>query len=157
MKEPKPIAVEKDGSAIALFSSIKEASLITGMCEKGIQYRIDRGEEVKGVLYRLARPKEAAALKKINTPVKNRLKALEGDTCNIEAAGKKYNIVSYELTAGRICITPCPYRESPKPKIGSADCLDCPSFHGRNRHTQQVACSAVCGKTWENRNTRKKD
>lgn len=152
MKEPKPIAVEKDGSVIALFSSTAEASLLTGMCEKSIRYRIEKGEEVKGVLYRHARPKEIAALKRINASKKNRLKALEGDTCNIEAASKKYNVVSYELTAGRICITPCPYRESPKPKVGSADCLDCPSFHGRNRYTRQVACSAVYGQTWKNRN-----
>ena len=151
MRETKPISVEKDGEVIAIFSSTAEASLLTGMCEKSIRYRMDKGEEVKGVLYRHARPKEVAALKSINASKKNKLKALEGDTCNIEAASKKYNVVSYELTAGRICITPCPYRESPKPKVGSAECLNCQSFHGRNRRTLQVACSAVYGQTWKNK------
>lgn len=68
------------------------------------------------------------------------------------AVRKKYAIVNYELEKGRICITRCPYQETPKPLVGSVACMSCPSFHGRNREARQVVCSAVNGKTWKNRN-----
>lgn len=151
MNDSKQIVVEKDGKVIAVFDSIESAELLTKMNYSSIYYRLSKGCEVKGLTFRHCILKETEAFERIACPKKGKDKEIAYDTLDMEEANKKYNVVNYELAAGRICITPCPYQEAPKPKVGSAACMKCISFHGRNRLTQQVACSAVNGKVWKNR------
>lgn len=151
MKGTKQIIVEKDGKVIAVFASMKDAETLTKMSSATIDYRLTKGGEVRGLTFRYCIPDEVEAFERIVSPKKGKEKEIAYDTFDMEEANKKYNVVNYELAAGRICITPCPYREAPKPKVGSAACMECTSFHGRNRLTQQVACSAVNGKVWKNR------
>ena len=130
---------------------MEDAEVLTKMSRDTIGYRIAKGGEVKGVTFRRCIPDEMEAFEKIALPKKGKEKEIARETFDMEEADKKFNVVEYQLSAGCICITPCPYRDSPKPKVGSAACMNCTSFHGRNRVTQQVACSAVNGKVWKNR------
>ena len=157
MKGTKQIIVEKEGKVIAVFASLKDAELLTKMNSSTIEYRLAKGGEVRGLTFRYCIPDEVESFEKISSPKKGKEKEIARDTFDMEEADKKFNVVDYKLSAGRICITPCPYREAPKPKVGSAACMECTSFHGRNRITQQVACSAVNGKVWKNRTKYKED
>lgn len=172
MKDPKPIVIERNGEVIGLFASITSAGHCIGLTEKGIRNRISNGLKRNPEIYRYASPEEAELIRKIlpappKEPTPELIKGLraprkpgkrqslkeleEGENEELELLKGKYDIIQYELAAGRVCITPCPYRESPKPKVGSALCLSCTSFHGRNRVRQQIACSAVSGKNWKNK------
>lgn len=157
MKGTKQIVIEKEGEVVAIFASIKDAEIITRMSSSTIDYRLTKGGDIKGLTFRYCIPSEVESFERITAPKKGKAKTIACDTFDMEKATEKYNVVSYQLAAGHICITPCPYRESPKPKVGSAACLDCTSFHGRNRLTQQVACSAVNGKVWKNRENKNKE
>ena len=157
MKGTKEIIVEKEGKVIAVFASMKDAEILTKMSSGTIDYRLSKGGEVRGLTFRYCIPAEIEAFDKIASPKKGKEKEIAYDTFDMETAGKKYNVVDYQLATGRICITPCPYRDAPKPKVGSAACMNCTSFHGRNRLTQQVACSAVNGKVWKNRVSKEKE
>jgi len=171
MKERIPIALEKGGEVVNIFPSIHKASRDLGLHVSTIKWRIERGTEVKGVLLRTVTDTEKEKLCKTTVQLINQVRQkkqqsekpqkikLKGEVKksgkigrrettrteadDIELNSEKYSIVSYELVFGRLCITPCPYREAPKPKVGSGLCMDCPSFRGRNRTKQQVACSAV--------------
>lgn len=39
------------------------------------------------------------------------------------------------------CVTPCPYLESPKPKVGSSACMTCKYFEGKDREKRIVRCT----------------
>lgn len=162
----KAVTIEKEGSIIGLFTSISNAARSIGITETAIRKRIAKGENREGETFRWATKEEQVILRKLKAfqlgdiPVKKntvenkskqdvkergtKLKELDPDTeDNLDLLSEQYIIVSYELANGRVCITPCPYRDAPKPKIGSALCLSCGSFHGRNRVKQQVACGAA--------------
>lgn len=128
---------------IAVFASMKEAEMLTKMSSATIDYRLSKAGEVRGLTFRYCIPDEIEAFDKIASPKKGKEKEIAYDTFDMETARKKYTIVDYQLATGHICITPCPFRDAPKPKVGSAACMDCSSFQGRNRLTQQVACSSV--------------
>ena len=49
-------------------------------------------------------------------------------------------VLPYEVKNSRICITPCPYQDAPKPMIGSGRCVNCSSNYGRNIKTHEVLC-----------------
>lgn len=49
-------------------------------------------------------------------------------------------LVSYERRVFE-CVTPCPFLESPKPKVGSSACMTCKYFEGKDREKQIVRCT----------------
>ena len=133
---------------VAVFASMKDAEIITKMSSATIDYRLAKGGDVRGLTFRRCIPDEKEAFERIAQPKKGKEKEIARDTFDMEKAGGKFNVVDYRLMDGCICITPCPYREAPKPKVGSAACMRCGSFHGRNRTTLQVACGALSWKPW---------
>ena len=172
MKKGIPIIVEKNGKVEDIYSSLHEASQKLGLHVSTIKWRILQGKETGGVFLRYFTQEESDKVSSMAIAFLNREKQAEIDkqrqvkdkqrkskdtkgkpdkfefSGDSELDSSKYSIVHYELSVGRICITPCPYKEMPKPMVGSARCLGCPSYHGRNRTKQQVACSAVNGRTW---------
>ena len=170
MKISTPVVVEEKGRGMGMFMSVSDAAKSVGLTDKAIRHRIHAGMKTVDWTYRYATPDETAFIRQLASGVpktdrsalikelsqtkrrykRKPLKELEceGDRDWV-LLGKKYDIVPYEITAGRVCVTQCPYREAPKPKVGSALCMACTSFHGRNRVRRQVACSAVKGKTWK--------
>ena len=148
MKE-KQIIVEKGRKIIAIFASLEDAEILTGMNKASIEFRLEKGGVMKGLRFRRCIPDEKEAFERISFPKKGKDREIALDTFDMEEAGKKFNVVDYLLAAGRVCITPCPYREAPKPKVGSAACMNCASFQGRNQLTRQVACSASNGRIWK--------
>lgn len=52
-------------------------------------------------------------------------------------------ILKYEVINKRVSITPCPFKEYPKPMVGSGLCVRCNSFRGRNRKDHEVACCRI--------------
>lgn len=168
MKTPKPLVIEREGKVVGIFASTSCAARCIGVTDKAVNVRINGGMRRSGEIYRYATKEEAAIIRSIlpaypneNTPPlveelrkarkpreKKPKKTTEPVGDKTELNGEKYTLVSYEMTAERICITPCPYRESPRPKVGSAACMKCGSFHGRNRSTLQVACGALSWKPW---------
>ena len=168
MKTPRPLVIEREGKVVGIFASTSCAARCIGVTDKAVNLRITNGMKRNNDIYRYATKEEAAIIRSIlpaypneNTPPlveelrkarkpreKKPKKATEPVEDKTELDGEKYTLVSYEMTAERICITPCPYREAPKPKVGSAACMRCGSFHGRNRTTLQVACGALSWKPW---------
>lgn len=167
MKEKTVIIHEKGGKVVNIYPSIREVSRVTGMHVSTIKWRVERGEQVKGEVFRTLTHEEelqlrAMTIEFLNRGQKEKSGTIQGseitkgiEMTNVddqELDGVKYSIVDYETIAKRVCITPCPYLESPKPMVGSVLCLSCESFRGRNRSTQQVACCA----TWENQGKKNK-
>lgn len=168
MKTPKPLVIEKDGKVIGIFASTSMAASCIGVTDKAVNVRIHEGMKRSGEIYRYATKEESRIIRSIlpaypgaSTPPlikelktareqrqKKPRKVAEPVADNTELDSEKYTLVSYAITASRVCITPCPYREAPKPKVGSAACMKCGSFHGRNRTTLQVACGALSWKPW---------
>lgn len=162
------MVIEREGTVVGIFASTSCAARCIGVTDKAVNVRINGGMRRSGEIYRYATKEEARIIRSIlpachnqDTPPliaelkntrkpreKKPKKVAESEENQTELNGEKYTLVSYEMTAERICITPCPYREAPKPKVGSAACMKCGSFHGRNRSTLQVACGALSWKPW---------
>lgn len=158
--------MEKNGEVVDIFPSIQDASRSLGIHVSTIEWRIRQKRSVKGVLMRYLTEEEEEAGTKFLIDFLNKEKeeqkrvtenpaekknkptatSLEDD---VELDSGKYSIIHYETIAGHICVTPCPHLEAPKPKVGSALCLRCSSFHGRNRTRQEVACGDSVKKSWK--------
>lgn len=160
--------MEKDGKVETIFPAIHEAARTLGKHVSSIKARISSGRAVKGILLRYITQEETDRIRQMAIDMLSRdmeekerirleeeaarkkaerLAAIEEEE-DVELDGEKYTILSYEMVAGRVCVTPCPYKDAPKPKVGSSLCMACGSFHGRNRRKKQVACSAVAWKPW---------
>ena len=126
------IAIEHEGKVMGVFPSMKNAARFMDYGHyKSIMTRIGKGVGKDGYSVRLATEEETARLQQ---EVKKEKKHREDN------GGE---LVPYELGKGRICITPCPYRDAPKPLVGSALCEACPSFQWKYRDRLQVRCGAV--------------
>lgn len=156
-----PVTLERNGKIISIFATMQDAAKSLGMHVSTIQWRVERGRDVKGERMRLATEAEIRKLREAKlkeSREKRRIKeraSTKKDTYveesefemdSVKLDGEKYRIVNYEVTPWRLCITPCPFKESPKPMVGSAVCATCSSFHGRDRVRKQVACSDVYGR-----------
>lgn len=168
MKKGIPVIMEKDGKVETIFPAIHEAARTLEKHISSIKSRIASGRTIKGIRLRYMTQEETDRIRQLAIDMLSRdleekerirleeeaakkkaerLAALE-EKEDVELDGEKFTILSYELMAGRVCVTPCPYKDAPKPKVGSSLCMACGSFHGRNRKKKQVACSAVTWKPW---------
>ena len=158
--------MEENGKVVDIFSSIQDASRSLGIHVSTIEWRIRQKKAIKGVKLRyLTEEEEETGIKflidflnkgkeekkrEAEKPPEKKMKqvgpSLEDD---VELDSGKYSIIHYETISGHICVTPCPHLEAPKPKVGSALCVGCPSFHGRNRTRQEVACGNSVKKSWK--------
>lgn len=147
---------------IGYFDCIGDAARMAGIYTSNMTSRIKTGYTKDGFSFRFVNdgeslsdipclsPKRKRGEKFIITeksPKEDAFKAVkktrrksvfEEDTTELDRS--KYLIMKYEVRNLRECITPCPFKEYPKPMIGSAMCMKCGSFKGRNRTTHEVAC-----------------
>lgn len=144
----KMVVVEENEVEIGYFESLSDAArkyktytstitnrILKGIVKNGIRFRYYTEEDKH--LPNLS-PERTPKYVKYNKTLKGG-RAFKGD--DIELDRKRYNIIAYEVKHNRICITPCPLRDNPRPFVGSARCAGCSSFHGRNKKTHEVACS----------------
>lgn len=54
---------------------------------------------------------------------------------------KKHVKVKYEVSKNKLCVTPCPYLEAPKPFVGSGRCQICTHFKYKDKENGCVICS----------------
>lgn len=124
-----------EGNLLRKYPSLSECARAYGTSYCGVKYWIRSGL-VRGdsETFGYINPKDKAKDERYRPKKRERF-------CeNEELDRERYKILRYEVTSDRRCITPCPYMCSPKPMVGSAACQACSSFHGRNRHTHEVAC-----------------
>lgn len=141
MKEGvKVIAVHAQTGEQIPFARVKEAAIFAGVKPTTMSYRIrSRTVDSKGYYYisgeltpeQLMRRRKRCA----NPPPR------QYASDDQELDSERYRIINYEVRNLRECITPCPFRDYPKPMVGSGACILCTSFKGRNKKTHQVACN----------------
>lgn len=127
---------DAEGNLIHEFDSISAASRYTGVKHCAILYRIKSGLVKDGMGFKFRNQEDIDSL---NPYPYYKIKSMEDK----ELDRDKYKIIQYEVKYKRVSITPCPFKESPKPMVGSASCMECKSFKGRNRQKHEVACSRV--------------
>lgn len=157
----KPVVMEIDGAVVGRFDCISDAARRFGHRTSTITNRIERRAVVDGVLLRYPEKGEDIGSFTSLSPQReqNCISRAEGRTQkpapkpgrkpkpsrsggdDVELDAEKYVIVPYEVVNRRVCITRCRIKEAPQPLVGSAGCMKCPSFRGRNKKTHQVACS----------------
>lgn len=113
------------------FDSLSEAARFFGLTTGTILYHVKRGTPVNGYML-------AYSNKETGKDVKD---------MGVEGEGYQ---VTYEVSDMLVCITPCPYVEEPKPKVGSAYCMRCKHFLGKDMKRKIVRCNYKTG--WTKRN-----
>lgn len=139
------VVIEKDGQVLGRLERITDISYYLHISNTTTYKMLKRGYVVDGVKLRYMKEGENGIpfirTDRPKPPKKPRKKAPP-----IKFKGEKFDTrnksLHYEVLNNRICITPCPCRdEIDRPKVGSAACMACGSNHGRNKDTQEVACS----------------
>lgn len=71
-----------------------------------------------------------------------RIRSVDGDWSAVTDKGieGEGTLIHYERRVLE-CVTPCPFLESPKPKVGSSACMTCKCFEGKDREKQIVRCT----------------
>lgn len=117
----------------------------TGYVKDGVSFRFVKDGDDLNAIPRLSPERKRSEkftpkgkMPRKTKPKKEKKSVFEED--DTELNREKYLILKYEVRNLRECITPCPFKEAPKPMIGSAKCIKCGSFKGRNRTTHEVAC-----------------
>lgn len=151
----KPVIMEVLGNPIGWFDCITDVARKFGHTTSTITKRIERKAVINGVLIRfpnegenieslpyLSPPKKYGKLGKIKSKrITKKEKEISYKNDDVELDREKYNIVKYEVRNLRVCITRCAYRDYPQPLVGSAACVQCHYFRGRNKKDHEVACS----------------
>lgn len=147
----KAVVMEIGGVPQGRFDCTGDAARMFGITTSNMTNRILKKLVVNNVLFRYPREGEDLSSVPCLSPhrmrkekpqkVKRVKKRHEYKSDDVELDREKYIIVPYEVRDLRVCITKCTYREFPQPLVGSADCVKCPFFKGRNKKTHEVACS----------------
>ena len=128
----KKIKVENDdGEIIRIFDTIKEAAAFYGVQPEGMTYRAKHRICKNGETVSFLEQHQAGVGRKRRKNYNGVFKFDE----------KKHCKVYYELTMGCVCITPCPFSLSPKPRVGSWECLDCSYFKIKDQENRFVVCT----------------
>lgn len=118
----------EQGELVETFTKTKDAAKAYGVTPPTLIFRMKKGKYYNGFLFKcggLIFDDEPYTRKGVDIP-----KGFE----------EEHTLLNYE-SYGRVCLTPCQFKESPKPKIGSVLCQCCHAFCGINREKQQVACN----------------
>ena len=141
----KKVMLSKDGNPICIYTNIAEASKHLGMYFRLVQKHCTSGDPYKGYTFCQVGswipdvPRMPEDADKVVIPFsKPDVKYYDRDTITDR---EKYRILKYEVRYTRVCITPCPFKDAPKPNIGSAQCLGCTHNRGRNKQAREVACA----------------
>lgn len=109
-----------------VFESLSEAGRAFGLTTATVAYHVKRGTPING--YRLV-TRQLVAHKNVKD------KGIDGEG----------NLVRYDTSQIHVCITPCPYAEAPKPMVGSASCMRCSCFLGKDTEKKIVRCKFKIG------------
>lgn len=118
---------------VKVFDSVTKAADYFNVTGSALHHRYKKGLVYDGYIIEYS---DEAPIAEHFTP-KTTKRILE--ECDLDR--ERYNIIKYEVKHERICITPCPFLEAPKPMVGSGRCIKCSRNRGRNRKTHEVACS----------------
>lgn len=124
----KPIIVTaEDGTFIKEYKSINDAAEAYGLSGAAIKYRATKGIVFNGQRFSLGEKKYHSDPEKYKWKRRKKIK-------------ERFKTLSYQ-TRYHVCLTPCPFKEAPKPMIGSSLCQSCSSFQGHDKEKQIVSCS----------------
>lgn len=150
----KPVVILVEGKPNGFYECIGDAAKAIGVRTSTITNRVASGREVNGVSYRYPNEGEIDTLPNLSPPrIRKKVepqppkpkrepkKIADCKSDDTKLDRDSYTIVSYEVRNIRECITPCPFLDIPKPKVGSLACVNCGSFKGREKRTHEVACS----------------
>ena len=152
----KPVVMMVCGNPVGRFDCIGDAAKMLNIQTTTLTNRILRGAVVNDIQFRFRESDEDDALtnmspqrEKAKKPTEQTIskvkvkKKLKYKSDDVDLTNTKYTIVPYEVKYGRVCVTRCTALEAPQPFVGSAQCANCPHFHGRNKKTHQVSCSNI--------------
>lgn len=137
----KVLVKNSNGDIIEEYNSATEAANHYGINSSTMSYRAKTGFQKDGKTFTYDSNQLPPSRRKRSMP-----KHEQFQDDDVELNRNKYAIVPYEVKDGRICITPCPFHNYPKPLVGSGKCINCSSFRGRNKKTHEVACNNSLGK-----------
>ena len=133
----KPVIVKDlDGNLIHRFGSVKEAARHYDVRHANVLYWIRTDYTKNGLVFSFENPEDHAH----HTPYNMYHKLKHTEDVELD---REFTILKYDIKFGRVSITPCPFRQFPKPKVGSGACQACSHFRGRDRRTHEVACSKI--------------
>lgn len=135
--QQKPVLeLDLEGNILNRYESVSEVSKKKGFAHASIIYRIRTGCVRGGIMFAFENPED-------NKPNGNNWCYIPKKPKDAKQAldASKYKIVKYEVRNLRECITPCPFKEHPRPMVGSAGCMECSSFRGRDNKSHLVACN----------------
>ena len=128
MKTKKPVLqFDCEGKLIRRYESVRECRMALGLSHGNILYWIRNGMFRRGSYFEFEDESNPQKTVKRKTSEE---KSFVGCT-----------IVRYELRNNIECITPCPFKRDPKPKVGSYACGQCVNFEGKDKIKQEVICS----------------
>lgn len=131
------------------FPLMKKAAEHAGIRRTSMSYRVKTGITDKfGWVYAEKELTKEEMTKRQNQYLKQKMYASKKTSEKQEQISKRRKEkfdnkrfhISYAKNSFGVCITPCPFIDSPKPMIGSHKCQKCPHFEMIDRHAQQVAC-----------------
>lgn len=131
--------IDLNGDVLDTFETLKDAAQFYGVKESTIIYRIKTQHIFNGemVQYETVLPHDCLEAKRYK---RNRYKKNENIRwCDVDK--DNYKKVEYKIKMKHVCITPCPYSQSPKPMVGSARCEGCSRFKFRDSESKIVYCT----------------
>lgn len=137
------IAIRKSDGEQIKFARVKDAAKFAGITPSSMSHRISCGTvDGKGYYYIMDEGGELTKWQMYRARKKSYDKRnyLNED---VELDKEKYRTIPYEVRNLRESITPCPFKEYPKPMVGSVQCVRCTSFRGRNKQSHEVACCRI--------------
>ena len=121
------------------FDTVKDAAAYAKVKPTTMSWRLkNRTVDSNGWLYLAEEMSEEHLEKRARRMKYKTIEVFKSDDVELEP---KFLIIKYEVINLRESITPCPFRDTPKPMVGSGKCLMCTSFRGRNKKIHAVACN----------------
>lgn len=124
-----------DGDVVKTFDSVSDAAKEFDVTHCAILYWIGTNNPKNGFTFKFHNEEDKSSSNYQYykaRPIKEK-----------EVNREKYNVIKYEVINKRVSITPCPHRRYPRPMVGSAACMKCRYFRGRNRQSHEVACNRI--------------
>ena len=136
------IVLDSNGNIVERYPSLRDLAAAYNVNHATVVYWLRKGAERDGKTFDYANPEQKTTYKPRQK--KDPSEAAGQEKCEEEKEEPldrvNNTIIPYETIGTRLCITPCPFKLAPKPKVGSYLCQSCASFRGISRKTHEVAC-----------------
>lgn len=143
--EKNKVVIYKNGEVLGVIDSMLCAAHYVGINYTGVRKMVATGKRRDGYFVRLYNHETDSSLPNItphkDPPIRKEYRCQGKPESIRDSDRKKYTIIHYEVRCLHICVTPCPFKQSPKPLVGSVNCIRCGSFKGRDKRTQEVCCT----------------